>query len=252
MEQYIIKNLNYYCNVKRAQCDYYPAQNINYYVLTFVLEGSSTYIIDGKKYSVNKKNAIFLSPGVTRERIDTKSPVWFVNFNFYIKDGFDLPLPVSLPVSEKFLMDLKKLLQLFPYSHIPPDRFSKQKLTNLLNFILLELLENDQLKSKNQYVNKIIKIIDERLTEKLTLQSISAELNLSKEYVSYIFKKETGKTLTNYINEQKMLVAREYIANSGMSLVEISQVLGFDNYNYFSRLFKKHYNRTPIEIKKTT
>ena len=70
-------------------------------------------------------------------------------------------------------------------------------------------------------------------------------------YVSYIFKKETGKTLTNYINEQKMIVAKELIVNSDVPLVEISQILSFDNYNYFSRLFKKHFDRTPINMRKT-
>ena len=54
----------------------------------------------------------------------------------------------------------------------------------------------------------------------------------------------------NYINEQKMMIAKDLVINSGMALVEIAQSLGFNNYNYFSRLFRKHFDQTPIDMRK--
>ena len=59
-----------------------------------------------------------------------------------------------------------------------------------------------------------------------------------------------GKTLTDYVNERKMLLAKELILNGEMSLTDISTYLGFDNYNYFSRLFKQYLGITPISLKK--
>ncbi len=244
---YIAKKLLHYCNVQPSRCRHILPKPIPYYDLTFVLEGSITYVVDDVKYVLNKNDAIFIKPGMIRERLFTEDKtLWWVSFNFEAFDDFDPSLPVHL--ANSFSSNMKKLIQVFPYQHIAPDSFSKQKVANLLNFILLGLLEKSSHSSQNAYTNKIIQIIDEKLTEKLTLQRISTELNLSKEYISSIFKKETGKTLTNYINEQKMIVAKEFVVNSGMPLVEISKVLGFDNYNYFSRLFKKHFDLTPISI----
>jgi len=73
---------------------------------------------------------------------------------------------------------------------------------------------------------------------------------LSKEYTSYIFKKEIGKTLTDYVNERKMLLAQELIRNGEMSLTDIAVYLGFENYNYFSRLFKRYVEISPLMFKK--
>ncbi len=249
MDNYIVKELVGYYNVQNRNAFEFYKRTLDYYALTIVLEGSLTYIIDDTKYVIHKNDAVFLKPGMTREAHRQKNkPLWFVNFNFLLHDDFSLSLPTYLKNS--FSMDIKNLLKIFPYTYIPRDDFSKSQASCLLNCILFDLLEKNAAPFQNEYINKIVKIIDEKITENLTLQDISSMLNLSKEYVSYIFKKETGKTLTNYINEQKMIVAKEFILNSSMSLVEISKVLSFNNYNYFLRLFKKHFNQTPIEMRK--
>ena len=249
MEPYVVKKLLHYRNTQPNGCFPITPKPISYYDLTFTLEGSITYIVDGKEYVTNKNDAIFIRPGMIRERVKSDKPLWYVSFNFEAYEDFNPSLPVYLPNS--FSSDIKRLIQVFPYSHIFAGNLSEQKVANLLNFILFELMEKNSAKSQNAYVNEILRIIDERITEKLSLQDISAKLNLSKEYISSIFKKETGKTLTNYINEQKMIAAKEFVVNSTMPLVEISEILGFDNYNYFSRLFKKNFDRTPINMRKT-
>ena len=249
MDNYIVKKLRHYCNVQRPDCRSISPKPIDFYDLTFTLEGSITYIVDGKEYVTNKNDAIFIKPGMIRERVKSDDAVWYVSFNFETFEEVDPSLPTYLPNS--FSSNMKKLIQVFPYSHVLMGSLSKQKVSNLLNFILFELIDKDSITSQNAYVNEILKIVDEKITEKLTLQLISSELKLSKEYISSIFKKETGKTLTNYINEQKMIAAKEFVVNSTMPLAEISETLGFDNYNYFSRLFKKHFDRTPINMRKT-
>lgn len=65
-----------------------------------------------------------------------------------------------------------------------------------------------------------------------------------------IFKRETQKTITEYINAQKMTLAKELIQSRSLSLSDIAANLGYDNYNYFSRLFKKHYKTNPNAFKK--
>jgi two-component system response regulator YesN len=96
---------------------------------------------------------------------------------------------------------------------------------------------------------KVTRYVGEHITDKMSLQSISGVIGLSKEYTANIFKKEVGKTLTDYINERKMLLAKELITRNEMKLTDVASYLGYDNYNYFSRLFKRHFDFSPIEVK---
>ena len=105
------------------------------------------------------------------------------------------------------------------------------------------------LKSANPHVLKIVRYIDEHITENMSLKSVSNEIGLTKEYTSSIFKKHTNKTLTSYINERKMLLAKELLLRNEMSLGDLSTYLGYENYNYFSRLFKRHFDVTPTNFK---
>jgi two-component system response regulator YesN len=120
----------------------------------------------------------------------------------------------------------------------------------MLNYILFELLTTVSLRPQNEYVAKILNYIENHITEKLTLTTISNYVNLSKEYTCAIFKKEAGKSLTSYINERKALRAKDHIESSDMPLTEVAYLFGFDDYNYFSRLFKKHCGVTPVSVKK--
>ena len=115
----------------------------------------------------------------------------------------------------------------------------------MLNYILLELMNNYSVSSQNEHIHKILKYIDEHINEQLSLRIISKEINLSREYTSYIFKKEMSTTLTDYINERKLLLAKELISRQNMTLSQVAQHISFDNYNYFCRLFKKHFGISP-------
>ncbi len=56
--------------------------------------------------------------------------------------------------------------------------------------------------------------------------------------------------MIDYNNERKMILAKEMILNDEISLVETAEQLGFDNYNYFSRIFKNYYGIRPIAFRK--
>ena len=107
-----------------------------------------------------------------------------------------------------------------------------------------------RLKSTNEHVLRMVRYVDLHITEKINLGEISRAVGLTREYASYLFSREMGKTLTDYINEQKLLLAREMLIGDGQGLTDIARSLGFENYHYFSRIFKKYFGMSPIEIKK--
>ena len=245
MENYFAENLNHYCHISVKKCSKMEKGIIDYYDLTFVLEGSMTYIVNNKAYTLNKNDAVFIPPYTLRERPAGTEHTEYVSFNFYLFQGKELNYMKGCISAE-----IRKLISAYPHSHILPSFHSREKLTNILNCILFELTDFASLKTNNEHVIKITRYIENNLTERITLNDLSVCTNLSPVYVSYIFKKEMNKPLTEYINERKLLFAKELIQVGEMSLTEIASYLGFENYNYFSRLFKKHFKITPVALKK--
>ena len=60
-----------------------------------------------------------------------------------------------------------------------------------------------------------------------------------------MFKSEYGIGIAAYIREKRLAKAKNLITNSDLSIAEISSVVGFSDYNYFSRVYKSRYNVSP-------
>ncbi len=248
MRAYVTDKIIYYCNRSVGRSTPLSEDTLYYYELTFVLNGSLVYYVNGKKVIVETGDSIFLRPNDIRSREQSKTPVHYVSFNFFadFADSFPFEQICKKCVNE----DIKRLISVYHPNHLSDKFHDKEKCQNILNYILLELYDMQRLKCKNEHIMKMIKFIDEHITERLSLKDIAEYFHLSKEYTSYIFKRETGKQLVSYINEQKALLAKKIIQNEEMTLTELSYYLGFENYDYFSKIFKKYVGVSPSKFKK--
>lgn len=249
LEPYIVKELLHYCNVSVGKSIGFKQAVIPYYDLTFVLSGCLVYEIDGKTYTLNKNDCLFLKPGTLRGRREVDVATEYVSFNFTPTDQSLVPElpPIMHSVISK---DIRALISVFSQTRISPNFHSMQKCINILNYILFELNDICEFKSQNPHIQKTMRCVDEFINEPLSLSKISSIVGLSPEYLSSLFKKETGKTLTEYINDRKLALAKRIILESATPLSEIAQSLGYENYNYFSRLFKARYAVSPKTLKK--
>ncbi len=247
MNEYPVSKLLHYCNISVPRSSEIYDRLAPYYDLTFVLSGRLVYIVNGEKIVLKKNDAIFIPPNTMNSRVPLEEGVSYVSFNFFSEE--------DIPIRELFLeniisSDIRKIISAFPHRHIMPGSYSREKAMNILNFILLELVSCRELSTSNERVLECVRYIDEHVSEKLSLSCLAKKMNLSREHLSYIFKRETGKTLTDYVNSQKMQAARALIESGEMSLGDVSEQLGFENYNYFSRLFRKYFDISPVEIRK--
>lgn len=104
--------------------------------------------------------------------------------------------------------------------------------------------KNDIGQDPLHHIHHILQYISENYRSYITLDTLAIKLGLSKAYMCRIFKKHTGITILTYINELKCSHAASLILN-GMPLQQTCEEVGFADYNYFSRLFKKIYNVSP-------
>lgn len=95
-----------------------------------------------------------------------------------------------------------------------------------------------------------VHFIDKHVDKKIPLLEISHHVGINDSHLSRQFKKEMGKTVTNYINERKIIKAKHYLENSNHSITTISTLCGFENHNYFSKVFKLYTGYTPKEFQK--
>jgi AraC-like DNA-binding protein len=110
--------------------------------------------------------------------------------------------------------------------------------------------------SSSDVVSKIEEMIQQYYAEKLQLklgppspEYFSGKANYSKNYLSDLLKKETGKSTKDHIDEYVIDLAKTELLNSTKSINEIAYDLGFNYPHYFSRLFKKKTGAAPREYK---
>ena len=99
-------------------------------------------------------------------------------------------------------------------------------------------------------IQKTLAYIDADLTGDLSLRALSSMQGISNSYLSALFKKETGQTITDYVNKKRVQRAVQLLSTTKLQIQTISQYCGISDVNYFSKIFKKYTNKTPKEFRK--
>lgn len=111
------------------------------------------------------------------------------------------------------------------------------------------LVQNHSLRGYSQVVQNVVNYIEFNLTEPLTLKYIAEKVLVNSSYLSAQFKKETGKTLTDYINHKRIQSSLILLATTNLPIQVIAEKVGIYDENYFSRLFKRIQNMTAREYR---
>ncbi len=106
------------------------------------------------------------------------------------------------------------------------------------------LVRNHSQHGYSQMVRDALNYIDFHIREPLSLKLIAEQINVSSGYLSAQFKKETGKTLTEYINEKRIHDSLVLLNTTELPIQEVAERVGIYDENYYARLFKKYQNQT--------
>lgn len=108
-----------------------------------------------------------------------------------------------------------------------------------------QLVRRHATKNYSPPVQKVLLYIEANLTENLTLRTLAETLNVSSSYLSSLFRKEVGQTLTDYINRRRVRHAMHLLKTTKLQIQTVAQHCGIMDVQYFSKVFKKAAGMTP-------
>lgn len=230
--------------------------NNDMFIFEYILSGSGYIEVKGETFKVSANDVYIIEPGQDHTYYsDPKNPFKKIWINFYsdifteIFKYFDL--------SNKTVFHNTETLELFE---------EIQNLKKISNFsddicyevapILFKILCVLATNNTNQIsISKTAKLtkryIDESIYSNTSLEDIANILNLSKAHIIREFTKNYGISPYNYLIEQKIATAKKMLILHNMNVNEISSQLGFEDSNYFSKLFKKKTGVSPLQYRKS-
>ncbi len=115
---------------------------------------------------------------------------------------------------------------------------------------IAEWLSDEGSDRYDKEIAEIMMFIEQNCTEKINLHMLAERFNVNESYLSGMFKKQTGKNLTYFINEKKMTKARELLSDPNIMVKEAAFALGYEDQFYFYKLFKRFFGISPSEYRR--
>ena len=122
-------------------------------------------------------------------------------------------------------------------------------LIRLMRNIALAVPSEPQSVSANRQCAAIRHYIDLHFKEALTLEQLAEESHMSKYYLSHAFKREYGISPINYMISRRIEESKYLLAETDLSMSQISQLLGFSSLSYFSQVFHRTQSISPKEYR---
>jgi AraC-like DNA-binding protein len=168
----------------------------------------------------------------------------YISFNFYDVIPRLLPTHFIDAVSAEIKMLLTVCDEIF-LKHVDwPHKIDKA-----LELIFYLLEDRYASIDENPTTATIKRFIKNNLKNKLTLYDIARHVGYSPCHCDTLFKKETGYSIIKYLVNERICEAKRLLEEGTLSLKNIAESVGFEDYNFFSRTFKKFTGRTPTEYK---
>ena len=225
--------------------------------LNFILSGNGTQVVDGELFNTQAGDVLICNSGALHD--DSLMANSRINAWCLAVTNFKLPdLPINQLVAKNFSPRIpcqsvaEQLAQLYPMIHNYAQQKNGYTIANTLAravvLIVYKIVRSSALavaKENNFVVEKIRRYIQDHYAENLIVKSLAEMVNANEFYLSHAFKKITHYSPQQYILRRRIGKAQCLLIYTSLSLTEISARVGYDDSNYFSRVFKKIVSMSP-------
>ena len=239
----------------------FPPHFHNAIEMLYVYQGQIAVTVQGVEYIVSKNELCFIPSNAIHSirnlNAISKYDCCFLNTNYYINDNIDInKYQISIIISNNIVIDdYKKLKKVF---NSDKQNFKATALKSLGTFFVIELithcLENQkyslsQRDPKVKIVREITLYLNTHSCENINIDTIYKQYNYSHSYLSRLFKKYTNTTMSKMLNHYRCLNAQNLLMTEDLSILEISEKCGFNNFSYFTKTYKNIIGELPSDTK---
>ncbi|MBQ4150938.1 MAG: helix-turn-helix domain-containing protein [Clostridia bacterium] len=235
----------------RQQCEagytYGPVMR-QYYIIEYVLSGKGEYTVNGEAYQVKTGEAFIIKPyEVHILRADKEEP-WE-----YVWIGFSTDLTIPKQFEENYVIDASLISD--DFLRLVADggeSFTKAEYATAVFSMFSKLYANENYsEEKTQNAMDLAEAIIKKEFASITVNSLAERLFLDRSYFGASFKKHTGKTPKEYIDECRMASATMLMHELGYTVTQAAAAVGYSDVMAFSKMFKKHYGKSPRDFLKS-
>ena len=216
--------------------------------------GGTSYI-DDESHPIHENMVICAKPGQIRH---TRLPFKCYYIHMVVNNGYLMDILNSLPNYIDF-SDTNPIKEIFismcelNSTKIENDDILLQslilKLIYLLNKSSTHVIQLTSKSNNHKTIDRTLEYINNNLSADLTLERVASMANFNAIYFHKLFKSSTGKTLHEYVEDQRIKKSINLLISTNMTLAQIAYECGFSSAYYFSRCFHLHEKISPKEYR---
>lgn len=270
------KNKQIYISKHNRYADY-PKHTHTFLEMNYMLSGNATEYIGNEKVSLNTGDILILDVGTDHSIKALGTDDILLNIIFRNDINFSINnirnLGKDKNIMSKFLLSNSQFSRYLIYrcentedqiqviikeiieEYLNPKTFSNKLMDNYLNAFLILLSRNTSLNSNTNIENKASNLVLYMLKEisknprGVSLNALANKTNYNRSYLGSIFKKETGKSFSSALTEQRLLTAYDLLNTTDLTISDIIDEIGISNKTFFYKKFEAKFGQTPNQIR---
>ena len=267
---------NFYCNTFKTHVITHQEKiaaphKHDFFLTVLFTKGSGIHEIDFDSYPIEPGSVFFLYPGQThywKLSNDVDGFIFFHSREFFELGFKDYSIsqfpfyysshnPPNLNLSSDERASIVSLFQELYNENQQKNLLRRQKISSLLNLIYIDLSriyiqaytkELTRSRVYSSHMKKFEELIETNFSFQKSAADYAEMMNMTPKHLNRLTKQMLGKTPTQLITERILLEAKRMLVYSDDSFANISIALGYEDYPYFSRIFKKWTGITPTEF----
>lgn len=254
----------------------HPEHKHSYFEIIFIRKGTGEHSINGNIFTYSAGDVFLLGPEdyhyfrikdltsfcyirftetFIKDHTTQKSHRWVRTLEYILSTSSQASGSIVTKSPEKKLLNHLLTVLVYEYGNQQEEN-SYEEIINGIMKALLGILARNILKEgagtrkavqSSPLMTELVAYIHQHIynPEILRLESLADKFNYSSNYLSSLFKRETGESLQQYILKYKLKLIQNRLQFSDMNLAQITQEFGFTDASHFNKLFKKYHGTSP-------
>lgn len=241
---------------------YYGLHWHEFFEVELVVGGHGRCVLNGKDYELNPGDIYLLTTTDFHEVFSDDVEVLHI--------AFDQSL-IASDLSEKlitcdknlfFSLDRREYVKFYSLmSQLAAEcekdmEYKLPYITSLLQCIFILMIRKANLKNnadtdaRKSHIAAAVLYLELHFRENPDLDTVAAYVGLNKNYFCGLFKRETGKTMVQYVNDLKLAYSKNLLRSTDLSITEICYNCGYNSFSNYIHKFRERYGETPLQCRK--